>query len=347
MQIARKYSKRLLVAGLIYLFFHVTRAETVSEAFTFGFADRIYFVYIIVVVISVWEILDRVLNHKMIADLDLNRSKHLVRAVVTLSLVILPLVVFASWISEYWIKPQLEICTFQGDSFMKDILQGQVLGWLIISERLFKRYHEQSRQLERDKALMQKELLMSQYVNLKNQIKPHFLFNSFSVLQSLIETDPEMAGKFLSRLSKMYRHILDSREDSMSHLDKELEILDAYLYLLSVRHEGSLKIEINVDKKYMDAFVPTMSLQMLMENVVKHNKFSKTNPLIIKIYTEDDYLIIKNQLNKKGSEVISTKVGLENIKSQYQLQSDKSIMIVEDEAFFTVKMPVLNRLRLA
>ncbi len=343
---ARKYGKRLLVALFVYCFFHVTRAETVAEAFTFNFADRIYLIYIVVVVISVWELLDRIISHKKIASLDLNRSRELLRAVVILSLAIFPPIVFASWVSEYWIKPQLEICTFQGDFFMKDILQGQVLGWLIISERLFKRYHEQSRQLERDKAQMQKELLLSQYVNLKNQIKPHFLFNSFSVLQSLIETNPEQAGKFLSRLSKMYRHILDSREDSMSHLEKELEILDAYLYLLNVRHEDSLEVTVEVDEQYLNAFVPTMSLQMLMENVVKHNRFSRSNPLIVKIYTEDDYLIIKNQLNKKGAEVISTKVGLENIKSQYNLQSDKSILIVEDDTFFTVKLPVLNRLRL-
>ncbi len=343
----RKYLQRLGVSVLIYFFFHFTLAEDLAMAVSFNYADRVFFVYIVAVVMLIWELIDFTFRLRSFQRLDISQSGDLVKAVIILSLVIFPPVVLASWVSEYWLKPALKDCVFVGDNFVKDVLEGQVLGMLIVSQKLIRKYYEQVRKMEGDKAKMQKELLLSQYVNLKNQIKPHFLFNSFSVLQSLIETEPEKASKFLSRLSKMYRHLLESREDSMSSLDKELEMLDSYLYLLNVRHEDSLDVNINIDSKYLTYFVPTLSLQMLIENVVKHNRFSKQNPLVIRLFTKGEYFIVENSLNKKGTEIISTKIGLENLKSQYEIQSDIPVLILEDDQYFTVKLPILASLRFA
>ncbi len=273
-----------------------------------------------------------------------------------LTVVSMPMVISSTWVSEYVIKvyfhqkyhASADGCPYPPSSttFVKMAVQGQVLAWLIIAERLLQIYHEQSKKNERDKALIQKELLQSKYVNLKNQVNPHFLFNSFSVLQSLIDTRPNEASKFLDRLSKMYRYMLDQREESMSSLEKELSILEHYIYLLKIRHEESFIVNMNIDKQYYDRYVPTLSLQMLVENAVKHNQFSKREPLIVTMYVDDHYLVVKNKVKKKGATEDSTRLGLENIRSQYNLQTDKSVIITEDEQFFTVKLPILQGLKL-
>jgi LytS/YehU family sensor histidine kinase len=145
----------------------------------------------------------------------------------------------------------------------------------------------------------------------------------------------------------MYRYILEKREESMSSVEREMEMLDVYMYLLKTRHENSLNLELNIDEAYYQHFLPTLSLQMLVENAVKHNNFSKTQPLLIEIFVENEYLVVKNIVRKKGTPVQSTKVGLENIRNQYELQSDKNVIIVDDEEFFTVKIPVLSILKFA
>ena len=133
----------------------------------------------------------------------------------------------------------------------------------------------------------------------------------------------------------------------MSSLEKELEVLNVYLFLLQTRHEESLIVDINIDKKFFQHFLPTLSLQMLVENAVKHNSFSHEEPLHINLYIESDYLVVKNKLHKKGASVQSTKVGLENIRNQYSLQSKKQVIVAYDEGYFTVKIPVLQTLRLS
>ena len=280
---------------------------------------------------------------------DLSDYKHTFRIFTILTLVGLPVVLGATWFSEFQIKPYFKECCAllesSMDGFVRMAFQAQVLAWLIISGELLKIYHDQSKRNERDKALMQKELLQSQYVNLKNQVNPHFLFNSFSVLQSLIDTKPAEASKFLERLSKMYRYMLDNREESLSSVEKELGILDHYLYLLKIRHEESLQVEIDIQTAFHNRYIPTLSLQMLVENAVKHNQFSKREPLIVTLNIENDYLVVRNKVKKKGATEDSTKLGLENIRNQYNLQTEKSVIITEDEQFFTVKLPILSGLR--
>jgi len=349
MKIYKKYAKRVLVALFIYFFFHVNSVENAQEIFSFGFLDTIFVFYVLLIVLGILELLDWLLHKLDARNMDLTRYSQHAKLVLILTVVTFPLVLFFSWFSEYGIKPQFVVCDpIQSlDTFIRMTFQGQVLAWLIIGERIFRITQEQAKSMERDKALMQKELLQSQYVNLKNQVNPHFLFNSFSVLQSLIDTRPAEASKFLSELSKMYRYLLDTRQESMSSVKKELEILDSYLYLLRIRHEERLHVLIDIDPKYHDCYLPTLSLQMLIENAEKHNQFSSTEPLIVKIYVDGEYLVVRNKVKKKGAHENSTKLGLENLRSQFELQTEKTVIITQDEDFFTVKLPVLTRLRLA
>ncbi len=349
MKVYKKYGSRILIALFIYFFFHVNSAQNASEIMTFGPLDVIFTFYVIFIVLGILELLDWLLLRMEARNMDLTRYTQHAKLVVILTLAVAPFVVFFSWFSEYGIKPLFVVCDplVSLDSFIRITFQGQVLAWLIIGERIFRVTQDQAKQMERDKALMQKELLQSQYVNLKNQVNPHFLFNSFSVLQSLIDTRPSEAGKFLAELSKMYRYILDNRQESMSSIGKELEVLKSYLYLLQIRHEESLQVHIEIDPRYYDCYVPTLSFQMLIENAEKHNQFSHAEPLIVRIYVDGEYLVVRNKVRRKGAHEDSTRLGLENLRSQYELQTEKSVIITQDEDFFTVKLPVLHGLRFA
>lgn len=345
----KKYGIRIFIALLVYIFFHVNSTEDGESLFRFGGLDQVYIAYTVIMVLSIWELFDFTLRRLNAQNKDLSDYRNLVQLILVLTAVSVPMVLLSMWISEYQIKPNFqEECMAYASSFQSFIVmtfQGQVLGWLIIAGELFRIYHDQAKRQERDKALMQKELLQSQYVNLKNQVNPHFLFNSFSVLQSLIDTRPGEASRFLSKLSKMYRHILDNREESMSSVKKELEVLELYIYLLKIRHEDSFEVSIEIDEAYYQSYIPTLSLQMLIENAVKHNQFSVQEPLHVRIFIDQGYLVVKNKVKKKGAIESSTKLGLENIRSQYQLQTKQSVIVTEDEQFFTVKLPVLSTLR--
>lgn len=346
----RKYGIRVFISLLVYVFFHVSTTQNGDTLFRLGGLDRIYVLYTVVSVLGIWKVMEYTMGRLNAQNKDLSHYRNLLRLIFILTIVSIPLVLAAMYFSEYYIKPnfQDDECVVYASSFQGFIVmsfQGQVLCWLIIAGELFGIYHDQAKRQERDKALMQKELLQSQYVNLKSQVNPHFLFNSFSVLHSLIDTKPEEAGKFLSRLSKMYRHILDNREESMSSVKKELEVLDLYIYLLKIRHENSFDVTVDIAETYHQAYIPTLSLQMLIENAVKHNQFSSQEPLHVTLAVEEGYLVVKNKVKKKGAFESSTKLGLENIRSQYELQTRQSVIVTEDEQFFTVKLPILTTLR--
>ncbi|MFY0601363.1 MAG: histidine kinase [Cyclobacteriaceae bacterium] len=342
----RKHILRSIVGLVIFFFLRLGHEDFMGEFFVFGALDFILMGYTIAMVVLMWEVLDRNFSYFEKQGYNFTSSRDTIKGVLILTLWTGVLISGAVSFSEFYLKPKFDCAILEGTIF-RETAQGQILAWLIISARIIRLNSVQNKKLEQDKAMVQKELLLSQYQNLKNQIKPHFLFNSFSVLQALIQVDTDQAEQFLSRLSKMYRYILEYREEPMSSLDKELEILDHYLYLLNVRHEESIVVTLNIDEKALNSFIPTMSLQMLVENAEKHNKFSRKEPLQINIFIEDDYLVVRNQVGKQGAEIVSTKVGLENIKSQYKLQSEKPVVIVHDQEYFTVKMPVLSNLRIA
>ncbi len=345
MKPVKKYSFRVLVGALIHLFFEITHTETLEAALDYQVLKITSLFYMIIVVVLLWEVLDMAMRYFDKRGYNYTSSRQLIKIVGVLTLITLPLVVLATVFHDILLLPMID-CRPGDFSIYKGMVQGQILAWLIISGRLLRVNSEYLQRMERDKALMQKELLVSQYENLKSQVNPHFLFNSFSVLQSLIETDHNKAGKFLSKLSKLYRYILEHKNESMVALKKELGILNDYLFLLAVRHDDSIKVSVKIGKNYMETYVPSMSLQMLIENAVKHNKFSKQEPLQVDIFVENDYLIVSNKVNRKGEQVSSTRIGLENIKTRYEFQTSSPVLVEESEGHFVVKMPVLSTVRL-
>lgn len=190
---------------------------------------------------------------------------------------------------------------------------------------------------------MQKENLQSQFEVLKQQVNPHFLFNSLNVLTSLIKIDPDLAESFTERLSKVYRYVLENKEKDVVSLSTELEFLNSYIFLLEIRFMKKLFIEINIDKAYYDYQILPIAIQLIIENAIKHNTFSKVQPLRIELFVDDKQrLNIINNLNLRETKLVSTGVGLENINRRYALVSDQKPEFIKTNDQFIAKLPLLK-----
>ena len=187
-----------------------------------------------------------------------------------------------------------------------------------------------------------KENAEFQFESLRAQVNPHFLFNSLNTLSSLIYQDQQKAESFVRELSDVYRYILENKDRELVTLKKELEILNSYIYLILLRFEQNLSVIIDVRNSLDNILIAPLSLQMLVENATKHNIISKKKPLNVKIYTEDDYIVVSNNLQKKEIKNYSSKLGLANIKSRYGFLTDKRVEIVENSDEFLVKVPLIK-----
>lgn len=191
-------------------------------------------------------------------------------------------------------------------------------------------------------AELKKTATQAQFTALKNQINPHFLFNSLSILSSLIEVNPELSMQFIDRLSKAFRYILEQRETQLVSLKTELEFLETYTFLLNIRFEGKLQVcnEISPSESIQWKIAP-LTLQLLIENAVKHNQMSKENPLSIQLYLDEDYLVISNPIRLRPVKAESTGLGLTNILERYNLLSHLPVLINDANGLFSVKIPLL------
>lgn len=197
---------------------------------------------------------------------------------------------------------------------------------------------------KQEKLFLQQQSLESQlnYQQLKNQLSPHFLFNNMNVLTSLIEENPKKAIDFSESLSTIYRYFLEQEKEDIIELKKEIEFSKNYLLLFQTRFESGLTYTINVNELDEDKYVVSTTLQQVLENVIKHNEISNENTVAITIATENDYLVVSNNVNPKISEVKSGGKGLENIKKRYAYFSDAKVKIIQNKINFTIKLPLLD-----
>ena len=190
---------------------------------------------------------------------------------------------------------------------------------------------------------MQKTMMASRYASLKNQISPHFLFNSLNTLTSLMYEDRDLASDFVTRLASSYRYILDNRSHDLVPLDKELAFMDSFIFMMDVRHKNAVQIEVFIDGRTKGKVIPTLSLQMLVENALKHNLYSEEKPLHIEIKNiGEEALVVKNNLQKRQLREPTTGVGLENIKERYAFYTNKTVLVREEEDYFEVIVPLLD-----
>jgi two-component system, LytTR family, sensor kinase len=197
------------------------------------------------------------------------------------------------------------------------------------------------------KSFVQAEKLNAQvmaykYEVLRNQINPHFLFNSFNVLSDLVYEDQETAVKFIQQLSKLFRYVLDSREKELVKLSDEMEFVRSYFYLLKIRLENRLVYEIDVQTEPSEMIVP-VSIQMLIENAVKHNEVSTAYPLKIRIVKKDNSLTVTNSVKPKPADIESTRLGLGNLQQQFAFFTNDELEIAKSETEFRVSLPVIHQ----
>lgn len=178
---------------------------------------------------------------------------------------------------------------------------------------------------------------------LKNQLDPHFLFNSLNVLTSLIEEDPYQAQKFTTSLSKVYRYVLEQKNKDLVSVDEELQFAKTYVRLLKMRFEDSIVFEIPEKSSDPDSKIIPLSLQLLLENAVKHNVVTAEKPLHLKVSEENGVLIVSNNLQEKQVVKKSSGVGLTNIQQRYGILTDKTVQINKTTTEFSVELPILTK----
>lgn len=189
---------------------------------------------------------------------------------------------------------------------------------------------------------LKRESLSAELNALKTQVNPHFLFNNLNTLASLIPEDPKLAVDFVKQLSKLYRHILEVKDEQSILLKDELDVMKAYAFLLQTRFGGNLEVKIDVPDAKLNKKVVPLSLQILMENAIKHNIVSSDKPLKINVAAENGKLVVSNNLQKKNQVNESTGIGLENIRNRYKLFGNGQVEVVDSGSSFTVSIPLLE-----
>ena len=193
---------------------------------------------------------------------------------------------------------------------------------------------------------LKNQQIRTQFEVLQNQMSPHFLFNSLNAFTTLIAENQDTAIEFTQKLSEVYRYILQTKDKELVRLSEELEFSRAYLFLLQMRYPENLDTCFSIDARYMDQFIAPLTIQMLIENAIKHNVISKTNPLKIDIYVENGFsVVVKNNLQVKKTLEKSTKTGLANIKKRYQFLGNREIDIITTAQNFMVAIPLINVMR--
>jgi len=202
---------------------------------------------------------------------------------------------------------------------------------------------EQQQDIEKRAEQLNVAKTHAELVALKNQIDPHFLFNSLNTLSYLISADPVNARLYNDTLARVYRYILINREKNLVSVGDEIEFLSNFFYLLRIRFDNAIDMRIEIKSVSADElFVPPISLQILLENAIKHNELSATNPLTIYVTVTSNHITLKNRIIQKTYSPPSTGTGLNNLDNRYKLLTGKNIIVYKNNEAFTVKLPLIN-----
>lgn len=253
--------------------------------------------------------------------------------VYTLGIVYLLLIVFESFFG-FEVGDRLDF------TFLSTISITLVISMFMTGRSFLSSWRQSAIDAER----LQKESVKAQYESLKNQVNPHFLFNSLNALTNLVYQDPDKAAKFIKQLSEVYRYVLDSRDKEVVSLQEELNFLQSYIFLQQIRYGDKLKMEVDIPSPAGQ--VAPLALQLLIENAIKHNVIAEEHPLAIRIFINDGFIVVENNLQKKSILTEGTSgLGLENIKRRYEFLSTEKVRVEEGHSSFKVSVPILKSLK--
>ena len=223
--------------------------------------------------------------------------------------------------------------------FMNFYVSALVVGCVLIIRLVFQK---QGIKLEYEE--LKREAIQRQYESLKNQLSPHFLFNSLTALKVLIQDDPDKAQNYVNSLSKALRYTLQSNEKQLVTLQEEMDFMHSYIYLIRMRYETNLIVNNEIDENLLGYMLPPLTIQTLVENAIKHNEISKRKPLIIDIVTTGKAsLFVRNKIQKKYTEEIGTGLGLTNLSKQFEILVGENIIISKTDESFTVEIPLIKQ----
>lgn len=201
--------------------------------------------------------------------------------------------------------------------------------------------HWQESELETEK--FKKETLKSQFDNLKNHLDPHFLFNNLNILSALIDKDKEESKLFLDKFADVYRALLKTKDEDLINLQDELDFINAYIYLIKTRFEENVIFNISIEKSELLKMIPPLTIQLLVENAIKHNIISEKKPLKVSITAIKDEIEVCNSLYERPDELTdATKSGLDNIRRRYAYFTDKIVEVTKTENEFRVTIPLIE-----
>lgn len=292
-----------------------------------------------VVVLGIWE-LNRIGISLLSRAAALRRTIHPLISLFALSLINVVIVSFISLEGLYLVldKPLLP----EPDHFKLLLAFGFRVNLFLNCVNAIVYYMNRYRESQVEAEKLRKISVEARFDALRNQINPHFLFNCFTALSTLVYKDADTSAQFISQLSNVYRYLLYNQEKRVVPLVDELKFLESYFYLLRIRFGDNIIIRNDVLADAAEFYVPPAVLQLLIENAIKHNVISKRNPLTISLAREGDYIVVRNNLQKKTTAEESTKVGLKNILERYRLLSDEPVEIINTGESFIVKVPLLQ-----
>lgn len=196
--------------------------------------------------------------------------------------------------------------------------------------------------LELQAEQQEKENIRSQFETLKNQVNPHFLFNSLNVLSSLVHEDPDLAESFIVKLTKVYRYVLELKEADIVPLFEELAFIQSYFFLHQIRFGNNLNLYVEVSEADKQRYLPPLTLQILVENAIKHNIISRDRPLTIELFMEQDELVVRNSFQPRQDQVASTGLGLANLEARYGFLADKQPRFFVENDHYIARVPLLD-----
>jgi LytS/YehU family sensor histidine kinase len=200
---------------------------------------------------------------------------------------------------------------------------------------------EEKAQLQVHAADLEREKSLLQYHQLKNQVNPHFLFNTLTSLDGLIQTDPELASDFVRHLSKVYRYVLQHKENEVVSIAEELEFIDHYVNLLHIRYCEGLRVQIDITHEAKEKGIVMVTLQMLIDNAIKHNIVQPEKPLLLHVYNDSNALVVENNKQLRKQIETSNGQGLQQLKQLYQFLSGTEPVVTETADSFTIRIPFL------
>lgn len=325
----------IISVGVLHLITAVVEQDTGYE----GYEEKIPVVFYVVIILifniaaEIQIILDNILERFLPIPKKLK-----LRLTIQVSVGILFLILAHRLTMDFFIA-QIEIPSSRAGIYM-GLLTGLVFVQIVANSLTIARFTQKWLDSQEEIADMKREKLRMDYNSLQDQLNPHFLFNNLSVLKSLIIYDQNTALEFTENFTDVYRYVLQSKDRPLVRFSEELEFIESYIGLHKERLGEGLEVDFLIQKEDIIKEIAPLTMQLLVENAIKHNVSSRETPLKVKIVSEDDYLIVSNTLNLRTSSY-STHTGLKNLVKRYEILSPRKIVVQYDETHFEVKVPLL------